>query len=126
MGVGLCRKGSFATFAFLAARRGKAWQGAVWPGRVGLGEVRYGKGANGAVHVEPEVFSFRNARERGQIINGADIDCACGSNHEEWRQTRFAVAYNRIVERVNVDPILVVRGNNMKRLDAKTGQIHGL
>src|SRR5450756_2220537 len=47
-------------------------------------------------------------------------------DHEERRQTRVAVLRNRRLERVDIDLMEVVGGNDMQRRAAEAGQVHGL
>ena len=82
--------------------------------------------ANGAINVEPEFFPVRDAGERREVVNGSDIDRTCCPYHEKRRKARASIIHNCSVERIDIDLMVVVRGNDMKRVNAETGQIHGL
>ncbi len=64
-----------------------------------------GKRADGAIDVEPYFFAPRDRSQRGEIVDGAGVDRARGTDHEERRQARDAILHDRQIERVDVDLI---------------------
>ena len=76
--------------------------------------------------MKPELFAGRDGGEARQIINGAAIDRTRGSNHPKRRQARIAILQDRRLERVDIDLMQAVGGNDMQRRAAEAGQIHGL
>src|SRR6185312_1089131 len=86
----------------------------------------YRESAKGPIDVEPYLFPTRDAGEFRKLVDGARIDGSRHSDQEKRGKARVTIGCDRSVERVEVDLMMVVRRNSAKRLNAQTGQVHGL
>ncbi len=84
------------------------------------------KCSEGAIDVEPQFFPMRDVGERREIVDGSDIDRAGRADDEKRREGGASVDRNGGFERIGVDLMTLIRGDNAKCINTQTGDIHGL
>ncbi len=84
------------------------------------------KGSEGAIDVEPQLFPMRDIGKLREIVDGADIDRSGRSDDKKRREGCASICLNGSPKRVGIDLMAFIRGDNAKRVDAETREIHSL
>ena len=77
-------------------------------------------GADGTIHMKPEVFFLTNIRQCVEIVNRPRIDRSGAANHTDGSIARDTVRRNGFLQRLDVDRVILVHGNLSQVLAADT------
>ena len=76
--------------------------------------------------MEPQLFPMRDVGKPREIVDGANIDRSGRSNDKKRREACAPIRRNGSLERVEVDMMALIRGDNTKGVETEAGDIHSL
>jgi hypothetical protein len=79
--------------------------------------------AIGAVDVEPEVFALAEISKRGEVVDGARVDCACATHYQEGREAGATIVVDRLLEGSDVNAVTAIGRDRAQDVAAEPGDI---
>ena len=92
------------------------------------GHIRrqHAKGTERAVDVEPQSLLAGQVRQRGQVVDGADVDGACSAHDQEGDVPRLAVCPDARAQRCKIHSVARIGRNGAQRGGSEPCQLERL